>query len=82
MKAKLTLSVEKSVVERAKRYAREHERSLSEIVTKYLEFLTIDEGPGTDIDPVVLEVSDEISSEELAGIGDARYEYMKDKYLS
>lgn len=39
MTTKLTLSVEKSVVERAKELAKGSQRSLSEIVGKYLENL-------------------------------------------
>lgn len=38
-KGKLTLSVEKALVEEAKIYAREAGKSLSEIVEEYLEFL-------------------------------------------
>lgn len=40
MTTKLTLSVEKKVIERAKSYARDTGRSLSELVESYLESLT------------------------------------------
>ena len=39
MTTKLTLTVEKSVIEKAKKYAKGTQRSLSEMVQKYLESL-------------------------------------------
>ncbi|HET8837649.1 MAG TPA: DUF6364 family protein [Flavobacteriaceae bacterium] len=43
MTTKLTLSVEKQVVLKAKRYAQETGKSLSEIIQNYLEHLTKEE---------------------------------------
>ena len=40
MTTKLTLSVDKRVVQRAKRYARNRKKSLSEIVTTYLDYIS------------------------------------------
>ncbi|MDD3459074.1 MAG: DUF6364 family protein [Weeksellaceae bacterium] len=40
MKAKLTLSIEKSIIKRAKVYAKNTGRSLSEIVENYLDTIT------------------------------------------
>ncbi len=40
MTTKLTLTVEKAVVERAKSYAKQTGRSLSELMENYLEHLT------------------------------------------
>jgi len=37
---KLTLSIDKKVIERAKKYARQERRSLSDIVENYLKLLT------------------------------------------
>lgn len=44
MTTKLTLTVEKSVIERAKLYAKNTGRSLSEIIESYLETITTDKG--------------------------------------
>jgi formiminotetrahydrofolate cyclodeaminase len=44
MTTKLTLTVEKSIIERAKIYAKNTGRSLSELVEKYLESITEDNG--------------------------------------
>ncbi len=40
MITKLTLTIEKSVIEKAKKYAKEKERSLSDIIENYLKALT------------------------------------------
>jgi hypothetical protein len=81
MTTKLTLSVEKAIIDKAKRYAQEHKRSLSEIVAKYLDYLTGDASTAIDIDPEVLDVSDEIPVEQLMDPDDAKYRYLRDKYM-
>ena len=42
MTTKLTLTVEKTIIEKAKLYARKTGRSLSELIEKYLESITND----------------------------------------
>jgi len=44
MTTKLTLTVEKSVIEKAKLYAKNTGRSLSELIENYLMTVTMDEG--------------------------------------
>jgi formiminotetrahydrofolate cyclodeaminase len=44
MTTKLTLTVEKSIIERAKSYAKNTGRSLSELIENYLEIITKDNG--------------------------------------
>lgn len=44
MTTKLTLTVEKSVIERAKAYAKNTGRSLSELIESYLETITQESG--------------------------------------
>ncbi len=43
MITKLTLTIEKSVIEKAKKYAKERERSLSDIIENYLKAITEDQ---------------------------------------
>lgn len=43
MNTKLTLTIEQTVVEKAKRYARSKERSLSDLVENYLKALTVED---------------------------------------
>lgn len=40
MNTKLTLTIEQSVIEKAKKYARKRERSLSDLIENYLKALT------------------------------------------
>ena len=40
MNTKLTLTIEQAVIEKAKRYAKERERSLSDIIENYLKIIT------------------------------------------
>lgn len=40
MNTKLTLTIEQSVIEKAKKYARKRERSLSDLIENYLKTLT------------------------------------------
>lgn len=43
MNTKLTLTIDQSVIERAKKYARKKERSLSDLIENYLKALTTEE---------------------------------------
>ncbi|MBK9254851.1 MAG: hypothetical protein IPM42_05130 [Saprospiraceae bacterium] len=45
MNTKLTLTIEQSVIEKAKKYARRRDRSLSDLIENYLKALT---NEGTD----------------------------------
>ncbi len=50
MLTKLTLTVEKKVIEKAKSYAKETGRSLSELVENYLSTITEEKNP-SDLSP-------------------------------
>jgi len=50
MTTKLTLTVEKTVIERAKSYAKKTRRSLSELIENFLETNT-EENNNTDLSP-------------------------------
>jgi F0F1-type ATP synthase membrane subunit b/b' len=43
MNTKLTLTIEREIIERAKKYAKEKNRSLSDLIENYLKILTKDE---------------------------------------
>ena len=53
MNTKLTLTIEKSVIERAKRYASKREKSLSDLVESYLKTLTGDSINCNENTPIV-----------------------------
>tara|TARA_R110000868_G_scaffold95236_3_gene262160 strand:- start:3403 stop:3654 length:252 start_codon:yes stop_codon:yes gene_type:complete len=54
MNTKLTLTIEREIIERAKNYAKDKNRSLSDIIENYLKILTKDEkkNPGKKLSPV------------------------------
>lgn len=81
MTTKLTLSVEKRVIQKAKRYARSRKKSLSEIVTTYLDYISSQSAQQEDIDPEVLEASGDILIERIPDLKDAKFQYLKEKYL-
>ncbi|TXH22289.1 MAG: hypothetical protein E6Q95_02600 [Chitinophagaceae bacterium] len=43
MNTKLTLTIEQSIIEKAKQYAQKKERSLSDLIESYLKALTTEE---------------------------------------
>ena len=45
MNTKLTLTIEQTVIEKAKKYAKEKERSLSNLIENYLKALTTETNP-------------------------------------
>jgi hypothetical protein len=49
MNTKLTLTIEQSVIEKAKKYASEKGRSLSDIIENYLKVITKEEEEKKDI---------------------------------
>jgi hypothetical protein len=51
MTTKLTLTVEKDVIERAKSYAKRTGRSLSDLIEKYLENITQEEKRDKELSP-------------------------------
>lgn len=55
MNTKLTLTIEQEIIKRAKEYAKDKNRSLSDIIENYLKILTKEEKMGRDkkLNPVV-----------------------------
>lgn len=54
MNTKLTLTIEQSVIEKAKKYAKEKERSLSDLIENYLKALTKDNAQNDiELTPIV-----------------------------
>ena len=52
MNTKLTLTIDQSVIERAKSYAKEKGNSLSEIIENYLKTITMEQKPIEEISPI------------------------------
>ena len=53
MNTKLTLTIEQSIIERAKLYAKGKGRSLSDIIENYLKAITTEQRVADDISPMI-----------------------------
>ena len=54
MNTKLTLTIEQTVIEKAKKYAKDKERSLSSLIENYLKALTKDDNSNEiELTPIV-----------------------------
>ncbi len=53
MNTKLTLTIDQSIIERAKSYAKGKGRSLSDIIENYLKAITTEQRIVEDISPIV-----------------------------
>ncbi|MEC5165119.1 hypothetical protein RCH18_000844 [Flavobacterium sp. PL11] len=81
MNTKLTLSLEKEVIEQAKIYAKETGRSLSEMVESYFRNLTSKRDLDyKDIDPKIRKLIGRITLPADFDIKKAKEEYYKEKY--
>jgi hypothetical protein len=60
MTQKLTLSVEKDIIEHAKQYAKTHKKSLSELIENYLKALVQNTKVEQILDRDIVAISDNI----------------------
>ncbi|MFO8042649.1 MAG: DUF6364 family protein [Alkalispirochaeta sp.] len=73
MLAKLTLTIDQEVVERAKRYAKRKHRSVSRIIEDYLRIISMEESLGPDVTS-----SSAVTTDRLTGMfrhGDTGQDY-------
>lgn len=79
MQSKLTLSINKQVIERAKRFAKRSNRSLSELIETYLDRITQDSEDAVDseIEELVGIINLPADFNEKEGIRDI----LREKYL-
>jgi hypothetical protein len=81
MDTKLTLSVDKTIIEKAKVYAKSKKVSLSRIIESYLASLTSEKEEGkTEITPLVESLSGVISLPENFDHKEAYTDYLMEKY--
>lgn len=81
MNAKLTLSVEKAVIEKAKLYAKQTGKSLSEIIENYLEKLTHQEVNQDCISPKLEKLIGAINLPDNFDEKREKSEYLSKKHL-
>ena len=84
MLAKLTLTIEQSVIEQAKEYAQKKNRSVSRIVEEYLKNIVTNHDIGTSFSKMKSPITDSISGmfrENGKSYKDMLSEALQDKYL-
>ncbi len=81
MNAKLTLSLDPAVIAKAKHYAKNTGRSVSEMVEKYFESLTELKKDG-DISPELKKLYGAVKLPENFDTDRAKRDYLEEKYLS
>ena len=81
MTTKLTLTVEKSVIEKAKSYAKQTGRSLSEIIEKYLESITSVEKNDENLSPKLSKLVGAVKLPENFNEEDELRTYFEKKHL-
>ncbi len=80
MNVKLTLSLDRDIIEQAKEFARSQHKSLSKLIEGYLRQTTAPTDSATQITPLVARLSGVIDARKL-GDGTSDYaEYLADKY--
>jgi hypothetical protein len=80
METKLTLRLDKQVIESAKIYAHNQNISLSKMVESYLEFLTKKKDKESDITPLVASLSGVIHLENELDYKEDYANYLTNKY--
>ena len=81
MNSKLTLKLNKGSIERAKRYAKKHNQSLSVLVEKYFNLISEKEkNMETEISPNVMELSGIIKLDKDYNIKSEYGKYIEEKY--
>lgn len=80
MDKKLTLSLDKAIIESAKNYAKSNNISLSKLIESYLATLTEKKRNSTEITPLVESLSGVISLNEDYDLKDDYTDYLIEKY--
>lgn len=80
MNTKLTLNLDKHIIESAKDYAKSHRTSLSQLVENYLHALIRKEDKAEKVSPLVESLTGVLSNEQEDDSKRAYYEYLEKKY--
>jgi len=81
METKLTLRLKKKVIDQAKKYANDHETSLSKLIENYLSAITTESRSVEKISPLVQSLSGVIQLSETDDPKRTYQEHLKEKYL-
>lgn len=80
MDTKLTLRLKKNIIDRAKKYARDRETSLSKIIENYLEAITSPSTPTDEISPLVKSISGVIQLPDDFNHKETYHQFLNEKY--
>jgi hypothetical protein len=80
MDTKLTLNLDKNVIEQAKEYAKSHKISLSRLIESYLSSLNAKKDRETEITPLVKSLSGVIKLENGFNYKESYTDYLIEKY--
>ncbi|SKB57808.1 hypothetical protein SAMN05660477_00001, partial [Soonwooa buanensis] len=80
MNTKLTLNLNKSIIESAKDYAKDNKVSLSKLIENYLNSLITKEKRKIEISPLVESLTGVIPTQSEQNSEDDYYEYLSKKY--
>ena len=80
MNTKLTLNIDKGVIEQAKIFAQKNNVSLSKLIERYLNSLTVVSETDREVSPLVESLTGVISNNLVDDKKDYR-DYISDKYL-
>lgn len=81
MNTKLTLNLDRHVIDRAKDYAKNHQVSLSQLIENYLDSLTNkDDKKDVRVSPLVESLTGVIPHEDETDYKKEYYEYLNKKY--
>jgi len=80
METKLTLRLKKKVIDQAKKYAYDHETSLSKLIENYLSAITDESRSNEKISPLVQSLSGVIQLSETEVSKRTYQEHLNEKY--
>lgn len=81
MDTKLTLRLKKRVIDQAKRYAADHDTSLSKIIENYLAAITAESEEKDEISPLVKSLSGVIQLPQSVNDKELLHKHLNEKYL-
>lgn len=83
MNTKLTLTIEKKIIDKAKRYAKKKNRSLSDIVENYFKLLTLEERRQNEetLSPIVKSLKGSFKTSEKIDYKKELEKRLEEKYL-
>lgn len=80
MNTKLTLSLDRDIIEQAKEFAQARHQSLSKLIEGYLRQLTGSKDVTSPVTPVVAQLSGVLGAEKISGHKREYTDYLVNKY--